>query len=71
MTQKPDYDRGWQDGLRWAVTWLHNRSDEMNDPHAKQVLNAAAFNLGSDVSPKANRSRLVIKDRPNPSPPPQ
>jgi hypothetical protein len=33
-------------GVRRAVTWLHERAAEMNDPHAQQVLNSAATNLG-------------------------
>jgi hypothetical protein len=36
-------------GMKWAIEWLHNRANEMNDPHAKQVLNAAAFNMGNDA----------------------
>ncbi len=37
---------GRRDGVRWAVTWLANRAKEMNDDHAKIVLNSAATNLG-------------------------
>ena len=37
---------GFRDGMRYAVTWLHDRAKEMNDPWAKAVLNTAAFNLG-------------------------
>lgn len=37
---------GFRDGLRFAVTWLHERAREMNDPWAKEVLNTAAFHLG-------------------------
>lgn len=55
MTQKPEYERGHQDGVRAAVTWLHKRADEMNDPHARAVLNSAATNLGWDHS-RAPRS---------------
>lgn len=64
MTQKPDYERGWQDGVRAAVTWLHNRADEMNDPHAKGLYNSAAFNLGSDASLKVQRKRRERRSRP-------
>lgn len=46
--QVPDHARGFRDGLRYAVTWLHERANEMNDPWAKAVLNTAAFNLGVD-----------------------
>jgi len=33
--------------MKYAVEWLHKRADEMNDPHAKSVLTAAAWNLGN------------------------
>lgn len=43
-----DRANGFRDGLRYAVTWLHDRAQEMSDPWAKAVLNTAAFNLGVD-----------------------
>ncbi len=43
------YKRGQSDAMRWAVRWLHERAKEMNDPHAKQVLDAAAFKMGNDA----------------------
>lgn len=43
----PEYKRGTRDGVRWAVHWLHERAQTMNDPHAKAVLNSAAFGLGT------------------------
>lgn len=61
MSQKPDYDRGWHDGIRCAVTWLHNRAAEMNDPHARALYNSAAFHLGSDASPRMPRKRTPYK----------
>jgi hypothetical protein len=34
-------------GIRRAIQWLHDRAThDMNDPHAKAVLNTAAFHLG-------------------------
>jgi hypothetical protein len=33
-------------GVRRAITWLFERARKMNDPHATQVLNSAADNLG-------------------------
>lgn len=44
--QIPEYDRGVRDGMRRAITWLHERANEMNDPWAKAVLNTAAHNMG-------------------------
>jgi hypothetical protein len=45
----PQYMHGRREAIKWAVTWLHQRALEMNDPHAKAILNSAAFNMGSDA----------------------
>ena len=38
-------------GIRRAIQWLHYRAaHDMNDPHAKAVLNTAAFHLGNALS---------------------
>ena len=34
--------------LREAQAWLHARALEMNDLHARQVLNSAAFDFGCE-----------------------
>lgn len=52
MTQMNPYERGHRDGIRWAITWLHEEAKRMNDPHAATVLNNAAFHLGNASSPK-------------------
>lgn len=49
MSSSPERRQGKRDGLRWAISWLHRRADEMNDPHAKVILNCAAFNLGNEI----------------------
>lgn len=46
MARSHEYTQGRRAGLKWAISWLHERANEMNDPHAKAVLNSAAFNLG-------------------------
>ena len=46
MTSIPEHERGRRDGIRWAVTWLALRAKAMNDPHAEQILNSAATNMG-------------------------
>lgn len=48
MSSKPEYERGFTDGYRWAIAWLHARALEMNDPHARTIINTAAFNMGVD-----------------------
>lgn len=35
-----------QAGIRAAITWLHEEAKRMNDPHARSILNDAAFHLG-------------------------
>lgn len=40
---------GRRNGIKWAITWLHERANEMNDPHAKTVLDCAAFNMGVEA----------------------
>ncbi len=52
MSQMQPYKRGYRDGLRWAVTWLHTRAAEMNDPQCKAWCNSAATNLGWDIEKK-------------------
>ena len=52
MTQIDDYPRGRKDGIQWAITWLHKRAKEMNDPKATAILNTAAFQMGQESHPK-------------------
>lgn len=59
MGQMPEYKRGRRDGFRLAITWLHTRASEMNDPHAKAVLNSAAFSLGVDLRDSGILSEVV------------
>ncbi len=44
-----DRIQGQRAGIRWAITWLHKSAREMNDPHAKMVLNNAAFQMGVEA----------------------
>jgi hypothetical protein len=56
LTTQAEYKRGYRDGVRFSITWLHQRAREMNDPHAVALLNTAAFNLGVDLSQGRIRS---------------
>lgn len=40
------YEQGRRNGIKSCIEWLHTRADEMNDPHARAILNSAAFGLG-------------------------
>lgn len=62
MSGTQDYKRGHRDGIRFAITWLHKRAKEMNDPHAQQVLNAAAFSLGVDAKAVQPVEQIATKD---------
>jgi hypothetical protein len=50
MSYSNDRMLGHREGVRAAITWLHARAREMNDPTAKTVLNTAAFNMGVDLA---------------------
>lgn len=50
MQELSEYERGVRKGIQAAVTWLHQRATEMNDPHARSVLDSAATNLGWDAA---------------------
>jgi len=43
------YIDGRRNGIKACIAWLHKRADEMNDPHARSILNTAARNLGVDM----------------------
>lgn len=46
ISNKPDYWKGVSNGVRAAVTWLHRRALEMNDPAARAILHKAGSDLG-------------------------
>ena len=43
------HENGRRYGVKGCVAWLHARAEEMNDPHAKTILNTAAFNMGTTL----------------------
>lgn len=53
--QPPDRAIGFRQGMKFAVTWLQHRAQEMNDPWAKAVLNCAADHLG-----KEGKSQTIV-----------
>ena len=44
----PAWHEGRRNGIKWAVAWLHRRGGQMNDPHAKAILDVAAHDMGID-----------------------
>lgn len=49
MARSPEYEQGNRAGVKWAISWLHERAIEMNDERARAFLNSAAFNMGVDA----------------------
>lgn len=49
MSRSPEYTQGKRAGIKWAITYLHERAKEMCDPQAAAVLNTAAFHMGADA----------------------
>ena len=45
--RSPAHTQGYRHGMRTAIAWLHAEAARMNDPHARNILNSAAFSLGS------------------------
>ena len=43
MTQIPEYERGYKDALKAAITALSSEADTMNEAHARGIWNSAAF----------------------------
>lgn len=50
MARSTQFKDGYRCASKDAVEWLHARAALMNDPHAQQILNSAAFNLGTDCA---------------------
>lgn len=57
------FEDGRRNGIKACVEWLHKRADEMNDPHARGLLNVTARDMGCDF--KADNTPFA-----QPEPPP-
>ena len=62
--------QGFNAGIKAAIAWLHERADDMNDPHAKGILNGAAYGLGIDklsitdmLAPRGDDAALPKEDK--------
>lgn len=66
MSRSEQHMQGYRRATKDAIEWLHHRALEMNDPHAQQILNSAAFSLGG----AANRHGLIPTKHPRSAPPP-
>lgn len=58
-----EYERGHQDAIRAAITWLHTEAKSMNDPHARRLLDGAAFALGVAYAQPAAKERIARRAR--------
>lgn len=62
MSKKPDYDRGYDDGVRAAIEWLAKRADSLDDPDTRHRhnLHSAATNLGWALKAKREGHSLGL-----------
>jgi hypothetical protein len=65
MARSEPYMQGRRAGMKWAITWLHERAKSMNDPQAKAILDCAASDLGienrtNDLTPHAERQIVPV-----------
>ncbi|QEP30402.1 hypothetical protein [Pukyongiella litopenaei] len=58
-----EYQRGYQDAARAMITWLHEEAARMNDPHARRLLNGAAFALGVRINNEENKRAVEIRGK--------
>lgn len=56
-----EYQRGYQDAARQMITWLHEEAASKNDPHARRLLDGAAYTLGVRIN-TAEHKREVETD---------
>lgn len=56
-----EHARGLQDATREIIAWLHAEALRMNDPHARGILNGAAFSIG--VASKTEDAKTQVAAR--------
>jgi hypothetical protein len=59
----PEYERGWNDASGEMIAWLQAEARAMNDPHARAILNGAAFGLGVWRNSPEVRARVATRAR--------
>ena len=47
------------------ITWLHEEAARMNDPHARRLLNSAAFALGVRINDEEKKRAVEIRGKHN------
>jgi len=66
MERSEQFQQGWRNASKACVEWLHDEAKRMNDPHARQVLNDAAFHLDAYIStaPRDGTAILIARAHP-------
>jgi hypothetical protein len=49
VARNPQYLQGFREASKIAITLAGKEADRMNDPHARQVLNAFQATLGTEL----------------------
>ena len=60
-----EYQRGYQDAAREMITWLHEEAARMNDPHARRLLDSAAFTLGVRINTPEHKRAVEVRGQHN------
>jgi hypothetical protein len=64
VKRSSQFKQGRRNGIKWAVTWLHRRAAQMNDPHARLVLNSAAYAVGRHAKWTPTQQKSVKEHKP-------
>ncbi len=58
MTRIPEYERGFRDGARRAVSLLHALAGKEEDPSLRKALHTAALEIGTGMASWQMRSEI-------------
>lgn len=63
MTRIPEYERGFRDAARQAVTLLHRKARTCEDPVSRKLLHTAALDVGMALASWTSRTRTRARAR--------
>lgn len=56
-----EYERGHNDATNDIIAWLHSEALTMTDPHARRILNSAAYALGVQCNTAEAKARVAAR----------
>lgn len=63
MNRIPEYERGFRDAAKEAVTLLHTQAFAAQDPVVRKVLHTAALTVGNDLASWECRTAVRARAR--------